>query len=282
ALAAEGRNAYLVIDQLDAVSLASGRMPESFDVVVDAIGEALSVSGIKVILACREFDIDNDHRIRSLVSRTDTTKISVGLLPGETVDAAVAQMGLEATQLTASQRLILQTPMHLVLLNTIVGQIGAMAFQSKGSLFEAYWERKQRNARARRAGVRFNDVISRVANEASDRQTLSIPIEILDDGDLIDDANVLVSEHVLARDGDRIAFFHETFFDYAFARQWVSRRESLVDFLLRDEQELFRRAQVRQILQHLSEREPERFRDEITTVLMSDPTSAIRRARMQR
>lgn len=270
ALAAEGRNAYLVIDQLDAVSLASGRMPESFDVVVDAIGEALSVSGIKVILACREFDIDNDHRIRSLVSRTDTTKISVGLLPGETVDAAVAQMGLEATQLTASQRLILQTPMHLVLLNTIVGQIGAMAFQSKGSLFEAYWERKQRNARARRAGVRFNDVISRVANEASDRQTLSIPIEILDDGDLIDDANVLVSEHVLARDGDRIAFFHETFFDYAFARQWVSRRESLVDFLLRDEQELFRRAQVRQILQHLSEREPERFRDEITTVLMSD------------
>lgn len=270
ALAAEGRDAYLIIDQLDAVSLASGRMPESFDVVVDVIGEALSVSGIKVILACREFDIDNDHRIRSLVSRTDTTKISVGLLSGETVDASVARMGLEATQLTASQRLILQTPMHLVLLKTIVGQSGAMAFQSKGSLFEAYWERKQRNARARRSGVRFNDVISRVANEASDRQTLSIPIEILDDGDLIDDANVLVSEHVLARDGDRIAFFHETFFDYAFARQWVSRRESLVDFLLRDEQELFRRAQVRQILQHLSERECERFRDEITAILMSD------------
>lgn len=270
ALAAEGRDAYLVIDQLDAVSLASGRMPESFDVVVDAIGEALSVSGIKVILACREFDINNDHRIRSLVSRTDTTKISVGLLPGETVDAAVTQMGLDATQLTASQRLILQTPMHLVLLKTIVGQSGALAFQSKGSLFEAYWERKQLNARARRAEVRFNDVISRVANEASDRQTLSIPIEILDDGDLIDDANVIVSEHVLARDGDRIAFFHETFFDYAFARQWVSRRESLVDFLLRDEQELFRRAQVRQILQHLSEREPERFRDEITAILTSD------------
>ncbi len=104
ALAAEGRDAYLVIDQLDAASLASGRMPESFDVVVDVIGEALSVPGIKVILACREFDIDNDHRIRSLVSRTDTTKISVGLLPGEIVDAAVTHMGLDATQLTASQR----------------------------------------------------------------------------------------------------------------------------------------------------------------------------------
>lgn len=269
ALAAEGRDAYLVIDQLDAVSLASGRMPESFDVVVDLISEALSVTGIKVILACREFDIDNDHRIRSLADQAEATTISVGLLPAEIVDAAVTEMGLDATHLTSSQRSILLTPMHLVLLRTIADQTGALAFQSKGSLFEAYWERKRRASRARRVNVRFNEVIARVANESSNRQTLSIPIEVLDDGDLIDDANVLVSEHVLARDGDRIAFFHETFFDYAFARQWVSRSESLVDFLLRDEQELFRRAQVRQILQHLHEREPDRFWAEAEAVLTS-------------
>lgn len=270
ALAAEDRDAYLVIDQLDAVSLASGRMPESFDVVEDVIGEALSMTGMKVILACREFDIDNDHRIQSVVNRMGTAKISVGLLSGETIDSAVAQMGLEVNQITASQRLILQTPMHLVLLKTIVGHNRETLFKSKASLFEAYWERKRQNAWARRSGVRFNEVLKRVANEMSERQTLSIPVEVLDDGDLIDDANVLVSEHVLARDGDRIAFFHETFFDYAFARLWISRREPLIEFLLRDEQELFRRAQVRQILQHLSERDPQRFRNEITVILASD------------
>ncbi|PRB66530.1 hypothetical protein [Arthrobacter sp. MYb213] len=270
ALAAENRDAFLIIDQLDAVSLASGRMPDSFNIVMDLIGEALSVSGINVILACREFDIDNDHRIRSLTDRPDTVKVSVGPLSDEVVNDAVTQMNLDATCLTASQRAILRTPMHLVLLKTIAGQVGALAFQSRGSLFEAYWERKRQSARARRDGVRFNEVLSRVANAVSDRQTLSIPVEILDDGDLIEDANVLVSEHVLARDGNRIAFFHETFFDYAFARQWVSRSESLVDFLLRDEQELFRRAQVRQILQHLYEREPERFQTEASAVLMSE------------
>lgn len=270
AMAAENRNAILVIDQLDAVSLASGRMPESFDVIADLIREALSVSNINVILACRAFDIDNDHRIRSLTDRPDTTKVSVGPLSDEVVNAAVIEMGLDPTRLTASQQSILRTPMHLVLLKTVAGQEGALAFQSKGSLFEAYWERKRQTCRARRADVRFNEVLSRVANAASDRQTLSVPIEVLDDGDLIEDANVLVSEHVLARDGDRIAFFHETFFDYAFARQWVSRSESLVAFLLRDEQELFRRAQVRQILHHLYEREPERFRIEASAVLMSE------------
>ena len=270
ALAADGRDAFLVVDQLDAVSLASGRMPESFDVVMDLIGEALSVRGLSVILACREFDIDNDHRIRSLTDRPDTARISVGLLSVEAVDAAVEEMGLDASKLTSSQRSILQTPMHLVLLSSIASQDRALAFHSRGSLFEAYWERKRQMARAKRAGVRFSAVLSRVANAASELQTLSVPIEIFDEDDLIEDANVLVSEHVLARDGDRIAFFHETFFDYAFARQWVSRSESLTGFLLRYEQELFRRGQVRQILQHLYEREPERFRAEAVAVLTSD------------
>lgn len=270
ALAADDRAAYLVIDQLDAVSLASGRMPESFDIVMDLLGEALSVSGVRVVLACRQFDIDNDHRIRALASRTDVTRVEVGLLSAEDVETAVDCMGLDPAQLSPSQRVLLQTPLHLVLLQTIASQADALVFQSKGSLFEAFWERKRQAARARRQYVRFNDVVSRIANAASDRQVLSIPLEILDEGDLIEDANLLISEHVLTRDGDRIAFFHESFFDYAFARQWVSRSESLVDFLIRDEQELFRRAQVRQILQHLYELDPDRFHAEAEAVLTAD------------
>lgn len=270
ARAADDRDAFLVIDQLDAVSLASGRMPESFDVVMDLIDEALSVCGIRVVMACRQFDIDNDHRIRAFASRTDVTTVEVDRLSKEEVEAAVTRMGLDPARLNPSQLALLQTPLHLVLLQTISTQADALAFHSRGSLFEAFWERKRQAVRSRRVNVRFNDVVSRIANAASDLQALSVPIEILDDEDLIEDANVLVSEHLLAQDGGRIAFFHETFFDYAFARLWVSRGESLVDFLLRDEQALFRRAQVRQVLQHLYERAPDRFHTEVESVLTAN------------
>ena len=273
ALAADGREAYLVLDQLDAVSLASGRMPQSFDVVMDLISEALSIANIRVILACREFDVDNDHRIRALAARTDIRKVEVGLLPKEAAKAAVQRMGLDPKPLTDIQLELLRTPLHLVLLSGIADQHGALSFQSKGSLFSAFWDRKRQAIRLRRDGVRFNETLARVANAASDRQTLSVPIEVLDDGDLSDDANVLVSEHVLAREGDRIAFFHEAFFDYAFARQWISRNENLIEFLTRDEQDLFRRGQVRQILQHLYEGDHERFLLEMEAILTS---SAIR------
>lgn len=270
AMASHDRTAYLVIDQLDAVSLASGRLPERFDIVMDLIGEALSMDGMRVVLACRQFDIDNDHRIRALASRADVTTVEVSLLAEEDVESAVVKMGLDPTHLSQSQRVLLQTPLHLVLLGTISSETDALTFQSRGSLFEAFWDRKRQTADARRRGVRFSEVVKRIANAASERQVLSVPVEMLDDGDLIKDANVLVSENVLARDSGRIAFFHEAFFDYAFARLWVSREESLVDFLIRDEQALFRRAQVRQILQHLYEREPDRFRAESEAVLTTD------------
>ncbi|RRD36185.1 hypothetical protein EII31_00935 [Leucobacter sp. OH2974_COT-288] len=263
------RASCLVIDQLDAVSLASGRIPASFDIVVDLIEEALS-AGTRVVLACRQFDIDNDHRIRSLASRSDVGNVDIRLLKSEDVTAAVVRMGLNPTDLTATQRDILKTPLHLVLLQSISSQPDALTFNSRGSLFDAFWERKRQAACVRREGVKFGDVVSRIANAASDRQTLSVPIEILDEGDLIEHAKVLVSEQVLAQDNRRITFFHEMFFDYAFARLWASRGERIIDFLLRDEQLLFRRAQVRQILQHLYEREPDRFYCEVEETLASE------------
>lgn len=272
AMAADGCDAYLVVDQLDAVSLASGRVPECFDVVMDLIGEALFFDRMRVVLACRQFDVDNDHRLRALASRPDVTTVEVGLLTKDEVRSAVKKMGLEPTLLSPSQCVLLQLPLHLVLLGTIASDLDtdALTFNSRGSLFEAFWQRKRQAARARRRDVRFNDVVSRIANSASDGQVLSVPVEVLDDGDLIEDANVLISEHVLASDSGRIAFFHEDFFDYAFARMWVFRKESLVDFLLHDEQALFRRAQVRQILQYLYERERYRFYAEVEAVLIAD------------
>ena len=47
------------------------------------------------------------------------------------------------------------------------------------------------------------------------------------------------------------AFFHELFFDYAFARAFVRLKKDLIQWLIGDEQHLFRRSQVRQVLEFL-------------------------------
>lgn len=108
-----------------------------------------------------------------------------------------------------------------------------------------------------------------MANAISDRRRLSVSDSVLDPGELADDADALVSEHVLVRDGNQIAFFHEAFFDYAFARHWATRSQTLIDFLTTGDQELFRRAQVRQILHHVRERDTDRYLVKLKATLIN-------------
>jgi hypothetical protein len=270
AAAADGEPAVLVVDQLDAVSLASGRLPENFDVVADLVTEAAAIPGLHVILACRQFDVDNDHRIRSLRDRLEATVLTVVPLTDQQVNGAVAALGLSAEGLTQQQKDILRLPLHLALLATVAHETDALKFGNSQSLFDAFWEHKRQAARRRREGVRFGQVVGRLAEVISERQELAVPISLLDNEDLAEDAAVLVSEQFLVRDGSKIAFFHEAVFDYAFARQWVNRRQSIVDFLTAGEQELFRRGQVRQIMAHLRTVDPPRFVDEVRSFLTSD------------
>lgn len=266
-MAADGREAFLVVDQLDAVSLASGRLSERYDVIADLIDEAMASDGVSVILVCRLFDVENDHRIRKLDARKDVQRLNVKPLTDEIVADAVRAMGLNPEALSLPQRELLRTPLNLVLLETVATRPAALSFTSRGSLFEAFWNRKRQTVRSSHPEVRFSDVLARVANAASDQQSLSIDVEVLDADDYINDAHVLASEQVLAIDGGRVSFFHEAFFDYTFARQWLSRQQSMVEFLCAQEQELFRRAQVRQILELLRERDPSRWRSEVQAVL---------------
>lgn len=258
----------LVVDQLDAVSRASGRMPETFDAVAELLREAAAFPAMRVLLACRQFDIDNDDRLRRLVADEDSVKrIDVPALGDEQVDHAVASMGLDPSGLVNAQREILRSPLHLVLLSAIADEEKALSFATSKELFDAFWDRKRRDCRSRRETVRFADTIGVVVDYMSDHQRLVAPESILDAGDFLDDADVLASEHVLVRAQHQVAFFHESFFDYAFARRWIVRGQSLVEFLKEGEQELFRRAQVRQVLTHLRDEDPDRFIAEAESLL---------------
>ncbi len=259
----------LVVDQVDAVSLASGRMPASFDVVASVMREASGFPNMRVVLACRKFDVDNDERMRAVVKADGVSQIEIEPLSEEQIDAAVEAMNLDTTTLTTAQRKLLRSPFNLVLLRTIADQGDVLSFGTSRDLLDAYWDRKRRNCRQDRSPApRFNDVIRVIVDAMSERQRLAVPMTVLDQNDLADDAQVLESEHILVRDGRQYAFFHEEFFGYAFARGWIARGQTLVEFLLEGEQELFRRGQTRQVLNHLHDDEPERFIEEAEGLLL--------------
>ena len=118
---AHGGQSVLVIDQLDALSLASGRNTELFDCVYHIIHQAQAHPNMRILLACRKFDIENDYRLRQLTDSDGVAEtVTVERLAHETVREVVAKFGLDANSLNVKQLDLLSIPLHLKLLSELV------------------------------------------------------------------------------------------------------------------------------------------------------------------
>jgi hypothetical protein len=250
-----GERAVLVIDQLDAVSQVSGRNPEALAAVDEMLRECDDHPNIGVLLVCRDFDLSADTRLQKLRNRPDTKVVELGPLSDAEVDVVLDAVGRGNQHLSERQRELVRVPLHLRLLAEAPT---TSSFKTELDLFEAYWEAK-RDAVVTRGGSDSGavDVVARLASAMSDRQALIAPDLVIDR--LRHEAGILQSEHVLVREGRSLRFFHEKFFDFAFARAFAETGDALVSFVLSTDQGLFRRSQVRQILAYRRLSDPEAY-----------------------
>ena len=141
---------------------------------------------------------------------------------------------------------------------------------NREDLFDHYWTQAEQRV-ALRLGRSFawNKLIDVMVTWLSDHQQLSAPEHVLND-DYHAEAPALASENILVRSSGQYRFFHEAFFDYAFARRFNAMGGKMIDFLARGEQQLFQRAQVRQVLTYLRAKETRRYLEELEGLLTSD------------
>lgn len=265
---ADNAASVLVVDQLDAMSLVSGRNPKMWEVFRELCEEVKSYPHMKMILACRDFDLNHDHRLRSLGdSQSGYTKVTLGKLSEADVRTALDAAGIGQLPRNARQLEILRIPFHLLLF--LQGD-PSHDFSSVGELYDRYWDRKRQNLRERLGREsHWTEVIDALTEVMSDQQVLFAPKVVVDDWEA--DAQAMTSEHVLVdvQDHNHYRFFHESFFDYAFARRFCRTGQCVVEFLISTEQHLFRRAQVRQILAYRREHDFSRYIRDVREVLGS-------------
>ena len=252
AAVAQGQGCLLVIDQLDAVSMASGRNPQFFDCIGAMLEEARQHPNMRVLSACRKFDVDNDIRLRDLVGEDGIAQeFRVESFDVETVRSLLTRLGFDPDQFSAKQIDLLALPLHMHLLSEVAkgGSVDTSVLQTTKDLYDAFWRYKRQALQSR--GVppgQMREVVDLVVNQMTDLELLFVPESLLDDH--ADIMEVLASENIFVRDGSRISFFHESFLDYAFARRMETSGDDLATHILSREQSLFVRAQVRQVLLH--------------------------------
>lgn len=256
---ANGRPCVLCIDQLDALSSVSARRQSIWIPFDEMLNEAKGYPNMRLLFACRTFDLEQDPRLRKLVAQQDQVeRIAIGPLDEDTVKAAIAASGADTVSLRDDQVQVLSNPLHLFLFLE-ASRAGPVDFTQARDLFDAFWEHKRRSV-DERVGVpgSWMPAVGRLCDALSEWESLMVPRYALDDHATALEA--MASEAVVQLRDDLVQFFHESFFDYAFARTFLRSNEDLVAWLIADDQHFFRRSQVRQILQFLRSREPDRRR----------------------
>src|SRR6185436_19591305 len=263
---ASGAQSVLVVDQLDAVSIASGRRAELWSLFERLRLEADQSPGMSLIVGCREFDLEHDHRMRTMKAEASGFSIvTLKALSADQVDAALRSAGMEPSTVQPTLKPVLVVPLHISMFVSLppTDRIGV---HSRDELFDMFWtegERRTNQRLGRKAA--WTQTIDKLAKWLSANQQLSAPRYVLDD--FSEDASAMASEHVLVLTEERYRFFHESFFDYAFARRFAAEGGQLLELLLEGEQHLFRRGQVRQVLAYLRAHDWPRYLIELENVL---------------
>ncbi len=262
----------LVIDQLDDVSRASGRNPSFFDCIDEIIQQARELPNVHLLMACRAFDLQKDGRLRELVSeKGPAIELPVSPFSVAEVRSVLEQLGQDAGSMAAEQIELLRLPLHLAMYAEVLSSApgNAQDARSKIELFGAFWEAKRNAVSNRLAGkpCQWVDVIDRLCERLTAERTLFIDRPVLDG--LQDTADVMLTENVLVLEEERIGFFHATFFDYAFARRFVSQRRDVLAYILEGEQGLFKRPVLRQIIIYWLEKASADYVDAIRGLLMN-------------
>jgi hypothetical protein len=267
--AAGGGDCLLIVDQLDAVSVTSGRRPDGMELIEDLITDAAALPRLRVLLVCRQFDLDNDRQLRAVATHGDSSVIGVGPFERGVILQMLADAGL-ATSLPVQLVELLAVPQHLAI---YLGQAAAastdpLTIRTLTDLYDRYWRTKRQACRTSRGdGDGWEEVIDALVDYMSAHQSLHVPAAALDSVDR--QIGVMASENVLNVEDQAVSFVHETFFDYCYARRFVGRGHNLAQLLTAGEQDLFRRAQVRQILTYERATVFDKYRSDLAWLLGS-------------
>ena len=258
-------NSVLIVDQIDAVSEISGRTGAIKDILLELVRETLCYGDVRCLLVCRSFDLENDPQYRELELEHRAKQVQVPHLSWERDVAPILERaGVETEGITEGQRRLLSLPLNL----SVFMEIGdpEFCFTSSTELMQRLLEKKTRDLQKERSiGCSVQAPLRAMAEWMSDKQELSCPDSVLDDFNGA--KNWLSSEGLIFVEQHRLAFFHESFFDFIFARTFARSDRDIADFLTSTEQHLFRRTQVRQILTSMRDIDKLRYLEVLETVL---------------
>jgi hypothetical protein len=268
-LAKEYPRVVVLIDQLDALSQSLSANRHGILTYNRLIEQLARLPNTRLVISCRRYDFDYDP---VLVQFRNRTRVEVNSLSDEQVEQVLQKLALIKSQITTKLFELLHVPLHLTLFCQVHRDVADLAtLATLQDLYHALWTQKVLYIpdAATVTVDQVRSLVQAMAAKMYEQQRISLPLRLYE-SQYRTAIDYLSSQSLITQYDNKLQFFHQSFFDYVFARSFVERGNSLTDDILSvaKHQGLFIRSQIRQVLAYLRETD-EGYEKEIRTLLTS-------------
>lgn len=247
----------LVIDQIDALSQAMSADRSFLNVYKSLIDNYTHDPNVRVIISVRIFDLHYDPSLR-VYKNIKTVKVE--LLDENAVLGLVFKIGIKADEISAKLLLLLRVPNQLNIFARIAPSFnGILGITNIQELYYELWRQKviTKPSTLTLKTQRIKQLLYKLVKHMFKAQRISINEHHFED--FGPELSYLESERILKKETAEIQFFHQTFYDFVFAKRFVEKRDDLITYIKSYEQSILIRSAVKMILNYLRDYDHEKY-----------------------
>ena len=243
------RRVVLLVDQIDALSLTLSSNRKPLRSILRFIENIQSEENVRVVVSCRPYDLEYDPYLEQFQYGN---RIQMDPLRPEVVEEVLKSNGRHSIPQGTNLFRTLQTPLFLYLfLKLKENKIQDVQLTEHG-LYDRLWAQSiDGNIDSNSVRVdhqRLLGLLDQITERMYDLQTLTLSRHSIDSS-FSHELDYLLHEELLFHVSDnRIQFFHQSLFEYVYARRFVERGDDLLTTIKDKHQGLFVRALVKSVL----------------------------------
>lgn len=259
-----GKEAVLILDQLDAIRWTSSHSSTALEVCKEMIVEVNNINKsrdkkILLVFVCRTFDFQNDNGIKQLFSNvkensgdTHWREILMGDLDNKDVEQVV---GNGYAILSTKLKILLRTPSNLYIWSNLEVKSQNNTYRSSSDLIKEWWN--QLRTKCEHIGISNQDLYELkeiIVKHIDNLGKLMIPEQFVRNCSRVAIEHLL-SNGLLLSENKSIGFVHQSFYDYFLAEKMIEQifeDSSVIDIIGPiSEQTPSKRYQLQMILENL-------------------------------
>jgi len=246
-IAESHKKVVVLFDQIDALSLSLSVDRNILNMYTRLIKQLSYIKNLRIIISCRTFDIKYDPLLQSLEQKNN---FEVRELSDEEVGKVLSHFNITLSQVTKSLLSLLKIALHLKIFCDIYHKdIDLKSITTIQDLYDKLWEKHILSISKKDLKDIVLEAIVIVTDRIDITKSLTIPLALLDRVD--EGKKYLLSHSILIHHQNKIQFFHQSFFDYCYARNFLNKHNSLLKVVLNQHQGLFIRPQIKNVLAYL-------------------------------